>query len=353
MSSELLRSEARLRPEAGGRPVSRLARWRQALRALWAWRARGAETLAYLPLEVSLEVTNSCNFACSYCRQSDPGHHDRAPRSALEPGDAARLLARLRAGGLTGSTLHWTLDGEPFVNPRFAAILEAAGRQGFTKHHFASNFLLATPRRLRSLPREAAYVITPDFCSDQELFERHRGTPGSWEHVLRNLRDCLADPGLDHVRLIVGDMSATGVSDRAELDRRFEELRALLPASPRLSFHRPAISDRSGCAQPPGGARYRGCPHPWFSLAVASNGDVVACCRDLERETVLGNLFRQELAEIWNGAAYRALRRDLAAGRPGCQAACSGCDMPWDAQRHSLRHHLRVAVHRLLLGEAD
>ena len=353
MSSSLVRPLAETPAEQARRRIPRLLRWAHALRALWAWKARGAEVVPYLPLEVSIEVTNSCNFACSYCRQSDPAHHERAPRTRLEPHDAELLLRRLREGGLRTSMLHWTLDGEPFVNPRFPAILTAAVRHGFTTHHFASNFLLATPERLRLLPRDAQLVITPDFCSDPELFETHRGRPGSWAAILDNLRRCLDDPELAHVRLKVGDMSAAGASDPAELDRRFRELRELLPISPRLQLHRVRISDRSGEAPTPEGARYRGCPHPWFSLAVASNGDVVACCRDLERETVLGNLFRRPLAEIWNGAAYRALRRDLAAGRPGCQSACSGCDMPWDGKRHSLRNHLKVAAQRLLLGESD
>ena len=80
---------------------------------------------------------------------------------------------------------------------------------------------------------------------------------------------------------------------------------------------------------------------------IASNGDVVACCRDLEHRTVLGNLFQEDLLTIWNGERYRALRANLASGNPGGNAACRDCDMPWDGDKLGLRHMLDRAVHRL------
>jgi len=40
------------------------------------------------------------------------------------------------------------------------------------------------------------------------------------------------------------------------------------------------------------------------------NGDVLLCCVDWERSTVLGNLKEKSLAEIWNSEAYMRIRRD-------------------------------------------
>ena len=77
----------------------------------------------------------------------------------------------------------------------------------------------------------------------------------------------------------------------------------------------------------------------------------MACCRDLEHKTVLGNLLRQEFDEIWNGEKYQALRRDLVQKQPGKQAACANCDMPYDAAKFSLGNMTKIAVHRLLLFE--
>jgi radical SAM protein with 4Fe4S-binding SPASM domain len=84
-------------------------------------------------------------------------------------------------------------------------------------------------------------------------------------------------------------------------------------------------------------------------MYIAHNGDVVACCRDLEHQTVLGNLFEQELMDVWNGEKYQALRSDLAHGHPEKQAACDGCDMPYDVAKFSAKNFAKTAIHRMLI----
>ena len=75
----------------------------------------------------------------------------------------------------------------------------------------------------------------------------------------------------------------------------------------------------------------------------------MACCRDLEHKTVLGNLFEQEFEEIWNGPAYQALRKDIVEGTVENQQACRDCDMPYDTQKGTLRHIAKSALHRMLV----
>src|SRR5690606_32247218 len=105
-------------------------------------------------------------------------------------------------------------------------------------------------------------------------------------------------------------------------EQRFEELKSLFPDSERVTFLRREFHNATGfvaatrLARNGRAATYRLCPYPWFSFSIACNGDVVACCRDLEHKTVLGNLLEQEFEEIWNGARYQQLRRDLVEKHP-------------------------------------
>jgi molybdenum cofactor biosynthesis enzyme MoaA len=59
---------------------------------------------------------------------------------------------------------------------------------------------------------------------------------------------------------------------------------------------------------------FRWCNRMMEQAYVLFNGDVILCCVDWERTTVLGNLRRNSLAEIWNGAAYTEVRRRFLAG---------------------------------------
>jgi MoaA/NifB/PqqE/SkfB family radical SAM enzyme len=52
------------------------------------------------------------------------------------------------------------------------------------------------------------------------------------------------------------------------------------------------------------------CQHPWMSMTVKSNAEVVMCMEDFNNEIILGDARRESLPDIWNGARYEKFRRD-------------------------------------------
>jgi radical SAM protein with 4Fe4S-binding SPASM domain len=65
---------------------------------------------------------------------------------------------------------------------------------------------------------------------------------------------------------------------------------------------------------------------------VTANGNVLPCCispwvtRDY-RALVLGNVFRERFADIWNGERYRKFRTDFEGDAP--PDPCRGCGLLW------------------------
>ena len=59
-------------------------------------------------------------------------------------------------------------------------------------------------------------------------------------------------------------------------------------------------------------ARSAYCIRPNREMCILFNGDVVLCCVDWFRTTVLGNVARQSVAEVWNGPAFSEVRAALA-----------------------------------------
>ena len=59
------------------------------------------------------------------------------------------------------------------------------------------------------------------------------------------------------------------------------------------------------------------CKHPWMSMTIKSNADVVMCMEDYNNEIILGNAKENSLYDIWNGEKYNEFRKnhyDLAKG---------------------------------------
>lgn len=77
--------------------------------------------------------------------------------------------------------------------------------------------------------------------------------------------------------------------------------------------------------------RYKLCPYPWVLFNIAWNGDVVACCRDTEGRTILGNIFEESIIDIWRGQPYRKMRKALVDGNVKDVAAFTSCDLPYSA----------------------
>jgi len=52
------------------------------------------------------------------------------------------------------------------------------------------------------------------------------------------------------------------------------------------------------------------CKHPWMSMTIKSNADVVMCMEDYNNEIILGNAKKDSLYNIWNGKKYIQFRKD-------------------------------------------
>jgi len=68
------------------------------------------------------------------------------------------------------------------------------------------------------------------------------------------------------------------------------------------------------------------CQHPWMSMTVKSNGEVVMCMEDFNNEIILGDARKESLYDIWNGEKYLQFRRDHFDLTPGIKCT-EQCDM--------------------------
>ncbi len=324
-------------------------------RVYYNWRVKKSVKLNYLPDDISIETTNICNFKCQFCPQSDSEHFSHLNKSYLTSENLEIILKKLRAEGITTNLLHWTLDGEPFINKNFPELFEVALKYGFHRFHFSTNGTLCDAKTLRAFPvsHRLSITLAIDFCADPEYFESVRGTKDSWERVVNNIKSLLDAEDLNHVHIELQDIFSFSNSASEELDASFLKLKELFGERERLSMFTKTFHNAAGYLESANEnsnqhiKRYFGCPYPWSSMVIASNGDVVACCRDLRHQTVLGNLLKENLWDIWNGPAARELRENLSNEKPENSEACRGCDLPYDQNKHGWANLIKTAKKRL------
>lgn len=83
----------------------------------------------------------------------------------------------------------------------------------------------------------------------------------------------------------------------------------------------------------PSGDSYQGiekqsrivCPYPFYALAINANCDVSICCNDWAHRTVIGNIKKEKLIDIWNGERLKKFRLNHLMGKRQTNPACADC----------------------------
>lgn len=295
----------------------------------WSYKIAKASVLSIPPYQYTIEPTNECNLKCDFCPQSDPQHQSRRPVGRLSPENLSLFLGRISRAGSVNRNINFTLDGEPFINKDFIAFVGIAAERGYFSV-FASNGIFINAANADRLIAAGPFRASIDFASDEKIFEKIRGGKGHYDLVLRNLRylceKSRVNPG---VHIDIHDISSYGGVNPEE---SLTKMRALFPSdlSPRVRFDSRQFHNFCGHLGSPGKADdYRLCPYPWTQMAATWNGDCVPCCRDTVGRSVLGNVFADEIMQIWNGEPYRRFRQNLIDCHPEKNAACRGCDLPY------------------------
>lgn len=273
--------------------------------------------------QVYLEITNVCNLRCPFC---PPG---RRPAGFLSREEFLRALEQIQP---YSRYLYFHVKGEPLLHPLLPEFLELAGDRDFRVTLTTNGVLLpelapvlAEAPALRQVNvslhsyREEAHGAAPAYIAALADCAR-RGAERGKHTVFRVWtlgEDREADPaGRMLLELLGREFPASG-----DLAARSGERSVTLAPHIFLSFDRqfrwpgleaPAIPGPGSCY----GVRRM--------LGVLCDGTVVPCCLDGEGECPLGNLFRQELADILAGP----LPKEMAQGfrqRRITQELCRRC----------------------------
>jgi radical SAM protein with 4Fe4S-binding SPASM domain len=74
-------------------------------------------------------------------------------------------------------------------------------------------------------------------------------------------------------------------------------------------------------------SEYVGCHLPFYQMNVLFNGDVIICCHDWNRATVVGNVNNTTLKEVWTSDKMNEIRRFLISKKYEQLSSCRGCSL--------------------------
>lgn len=296
-----------------------------------AYRARKL-VLGHTPREAWIEPTNHCNLRCVMCPQS---RGIEAKKGFMDLGLYKKILDQLKK--LKVQRINLFMGGESLLHKRFIDMLRLAGEAGVPVRLHTNATLLDGDAASRILECHALEEISFSFDGeDPGYYERVR-VNADFGKTLGNIKRFLEIKKERRQKMprvliqVIKERTADGRPPTVS-----EEFKALFEGLPVDKFHPIRFHNFAGTLEAKGDVKYeinkkdyKPCRHPWKSLCVVWDGEVVPCCVDVHKKLVLGDLNRQSVEEVWNGEPMVGLRRALVEGRYEEFEPCRDCDMFW------------------------
>jgi MoaA/NifB/PqqE/SkfB family radical SAM enzyme len=305
-----------------------------------------------------IEITNACNFKCTWC----PDEIMDRRRGFMPKRKAFGILEEVAAkrswqGPVFPVKLHQM--GEPMLHPELPEIVERAESLG-VPIELNTNCGLISAERIEALYRAGLTNLILSYQTpDPDSFKTRKAPRLVFDEYRDKVRlaverkvalgartrleiDIMNTKHADGYRIVSGDEDAAAfVLDWVAYCRGLERRYGLPPTAhdeARIRSYRFLDHDEDGSRYTllPGvqltWKRYHTwgnvigahgvhevadtyCPAPYDQLVIHWNGDVVACCTDYEGRTKVANVFASSVESVWTGELLTQRKRDMLEGR--------------------------------------
>ena len=266
-----------------------------------------------------IEITTRCRMSCAFCGHGRMGRaREHMPRRRF-----VKALERIAATGQRRVALYGY--GEPLLHPEIVDFVSLAAERGLEPWLSTVPVDLDGDLSRRLIDAGLAGINFSLDSLDPEVFRAVRGKHADLLRAVANIDAFLAwNRKRDHpVTTVVRMIALT--------ENHGEETRFVATWRARGVDHvyvRPYIEAVPGRAAADGARRsLKICTWPWTAAVAWREGQVVACCMDYEGRLEMGSYESEDLAAIWKGARYAALRHGLRLGELPADHPCGRCPL--------------------------
>lgn len=304
-----------------------------------------------LPLCISIEPTNLCNFRCQMCWQSTKRFREEGGPFQNMPSEVFdKALADIQSFsahvGHPVKLIKLYFMGEPLLHPGIGDMVRRVKEAGVCRQmEITSNASLLTPELAKDFVdagldyfRVSVYAVRP---------ERHRyvtQTKVAPEAIQQNVaklyryreaqgktKPFICAKIMDTHDEEVNEFKAAyqAISDEQIVDIPWD-----LPGTGEGSLAKLYHGEAEGkkaMQEYLDAAHFKqrkACRYPFTHMMIRSNGDVTICCIDGTSMTKVGSILEQSLEEIWNGKALYDFRVMMLRDKGVHHPLCATCPVP-------------------------
>jgi radical SAM protein with 4Fe4S-binding SPASM domain len=275
------------------------------------------------PMGVDIGTTNLCNAECIMCP-----HSKLKKMGTMKMNLYKKIVDNCQKLGIKIVTL--SFFGEPLLDKELIKKIEYAKNKGIYVG-FYSNSSLLDEKWASELIKSGLDTITISFDGySKETYEKIRKKL-KFDVVKKNILNLIETrkkmkKNTPQINLVLVELE----ENKREIKNFYKEwgekvdsiniinmrnwANDIQKEGTKESFHFNKKIKRKPCAL------------IWLKMVVDWNGDVVLCCDDWNHSTILGNLNKQTIEEIWKGEKLKKIREAHKKGEFYKIPLCSGCN---------------------------
>jgi radical SAM protein with 4Fe4S-binding SPASM domain len=286
--------------------------------------------LNYFPSKVFIEPTNVCNFKCKICPQST---NLKIPKGFMDLGLYEHILSQIRVNNCR-VVLH--LFGEPLLHPQIDLMIKKA-KENKLNVKLHTNGSLLTFNLSKKIVDSGLDRIVFSFngADSKETYEQIcEGV--KFDMIVDNIRNFLKIRQQKNNHLLRVGFELVKLNDNSNTHQIIKSFKKLFKDYKNLDFDCiPAhswvgkFSQKLNLKTRPQSNFYAPCQHLWNEFCICWDGIVVACCKDMQRDYVIGDIKKETLLEIWNGEKIVKLRKMLIKKKFHKINLCKYCERLW------------------------
>lgn len=246
------------------------------------------------PHEILIETHNRCNNDCPFCPVNR--NNDTRKPHVMEEDLFYFIIDQLNCMNYRGCISLYS-NNEPLLDGRIFKFVEyAKNRLPHAKHILYTNGILLTCEKLLSLIQYLDLLVIDNYDDDLKL------TPP------------IAKTMSDFKKLSPDLYKDSNCEIEIAMRKKNQKLSTRGGKSPNRVNETNMFRGMSTCVS------------PFFQMNIRPNGTVDKCCQDPLGDISLGDLNKQTLREVWQGAAYKNFRREMYFHGRKNIAGCEFCD---------------------------
>lgn len=304
-----------------------------------------------VPLCVSIEPTNLCNFKCVMCFHGNNELADEAkPLKNMDDKVFKKVLEDLESwtcsAGEKIKLLKLYSLGEPLLNPRLCDMVKAVKDRKIAEQiEITTNGSLLTKEISEKLVEYGLDIIRISVYGIEE--ERNRYitksdfTPSDIREKVRFLHECREKAGVRTPKIyakMLNENEETNnkfiqmyedITDVVGIDEVFNvdvgegnDVFENYYGSESERKHQDSLQSNIFNER-------RSCRYPFTHLTIRNDGTVIVCCSDWLKELRVGNVTEHTLKDMWESKTLYDMRVKMLRTKGSCFRACRACEIPY------------------------